>query len=109
ALAVDEGDEQPSRLRAQYFLQDARFEIELELVARRILTVFQQARIATTGGCAAAFLDVVIGRIRKAQDCLTEVLAELVLFREQLQTLALGFQRRIEDKVPVSGEHCARD
>ena len=99
----------PARLGAHYILRMRASRLYLELVARRILAVFQQARVATTGRCAAAFLDVVIGRIGETQHRLTEVLAELIFFREQFQALALGLQRRIEDKIAVTGKHCARD
>ena len=40
-LAVDEGNEQASGLRTEHVFEYARFKIVLELVAGRVLSVFQ--------------------------------------------------------------------
>src|SRR5208283_4867773 len=104
-----EGEEQPSGLGAQYIFQDAGLQVVLEFVARRVLAIFQQARIATGGRRGAAFLDFAIGRVCKAQDRLIKLLAELVLFGEQLQTLTLGFEWRVEDEVAFAYENRSCD
>src|SRR5208282_663505 len=99
ALAVDEGDEQSSGLGTQYILEDAGLQVVLELVACRILAVLQQVRIAASGRGAVGFLEVVICRVGKAEDRLSKALAEFVFFGQEFQTIALGLERRDEDKV----------
>src|ERR1700691_978987 len=101
---MDKGHEQGSRFRAQHVREDAQFEVVFEFMARRVQGVFQNAGITTASGWAASFLNLVIGRIREAQDQLPESLVELVFFREELQTLALRFLRRDENKIAVTGE-----
>ena len=77
-LAMDKGDEQASRLGTQHVFENPRFKIPLELVPGRVLAVFQRSGIAAGCRRLPSFLNLVIGRIRKAQRHLAEAFAEFI-------------------------------
>ena len=107
ALAVNEGDEQASRLRTQHVFENARFKISLQLVPGRVLAVFQRPGIAAGCARAAAFLDLVVSGVGEAQGHLAEGFAELVFLGQQLQHASLRC-RRIENKIPIADKHGSR-
>ncbi len=72
-----------------------------------VLAVFQQAGVAPARADAAPLLEVIIGRVGETQDQTLELLAELILFGEQLQHSFLGL-RRIENEIALSHEARAR-
>ena len=77
-LAMDKGDEQASRLGTQQVFENPRFKIHLELVPGGVLAVFQRSGIAAGCRRLPGFLNLVIGRIRKAQRHLAEAFAEFI-------------------------------
>jgi hypothetical protein len=104
---LNEGSEKRSGLGTQDVFQNTKFEVLFQLMAGRVLTVFQYARIATARGSSASFFKLIVGAVRKAQHKLGEIFAELVFAGEQLQHAALGCRRGVDDEVAVAHENCA--
>src|SRR5271155_4334072 len=74
-------------------------------MSRYVLRVFERTGVAAAAGGAHGFFHLVIGRIGKAKDRLTEGFVELIFFGEQLQAGALGANRRIQHKTAIAIEH----
>src|SRR3954463_7784275 len=108
AFAVDESDKQLSRSRAQNVLQNAGVEVIFQLVAKRMLDIFQRACIAAAAG-SSSLLQLVVGRVGKAQHHLAEVFAELVFLGQQLQHFLFRLLRRYENEIPIPGENRTGD
>src|SRR5882724_2060235 len=68
----------------------------------------EQAGIAGSRGAAACFLDLVVSQVGKTEDGLAEILAELALSGQHLETGDFGRPCRVENEIAVSHKDRSR-
>src|SRR5215472_13553458 len=106
-FAVNESQEIRARIGTENLLQNARLHIVPQFVPSCILVVLQKPGVASAGCRWSRFFDLVIGRIRKAQDQVLEPFTEFIFLGEQLQRSALGGLWRVKDQRAISDKDCA--